>query len=102
MATIYKNSFLTIAASAAASDQDGFLENRRPFLGRKLQYNIPGFPHKLIEIRRSYIDYHYEYPERINPLDKRAWAFQEQLMPLRVLSFRSSGVRWQCQKSGLV
>ncbi|EON62631.1 hypothetical protein W97_01855 [Coniosporium apollinis CBS 100218] len=101
MSAIYKHSFLTIAASAAPGDQAGFLGERKILPGRKLKADIPCLPHRVVEMRqihdpnarRSQTDL------QENPLNARAWAFQEHLVPARFLDFCSSETTWECKRA---
>jgi hypothetical protein len=95
MSDIYKNSFLTIAAVSAENDQAGFL-------GSKL-WHVPialppllSFPSD-VKIWQA-MDYQ-GFSSIQEPLEARAWAFQERLVPQRILSFRSKQMRWECNSS---
>ncbi|KAJ9643921.1 hypothetical protein H2199_003787 [Coniosporium tulheliwenetii] len=101
MSAIYKHAFLTIAASAAPGDQAGFLGERKILPGRKLENDIPCLPHRVVEMRKTYISKTRGSPmdPEENPLNARAWAFQEHLVPARFLDFRSSEITWECKRA---
>jgi hypothetical protein len=95
MSDIYKNSFLTIAAASASNSQAGFLGSRTKHLGTAL----PAFPSAPLGLKiREAIDHKHSVQE---PLEARAWAFQERLIPKRILSFGSREMRWECNNSTL-
>lgn len=101
MSAIYKHSFLTIAASAAPGDQAGFLGERKALPGRKLENNILYLPYRVVEMREVNNPELREGPTDLeeNPLNARAWAFQEHLIPARFLDFRSSEIRWEYKRA---
>lgn len=93
MSGIYKNSFLTIAAASAFNSQVGFLGPRTRYLSTALS-TFPKVPLGL-KIREA-----INHENSIQgPLEGRAWAFQERLIPKRVLSFGSKEMRWECNSS---
>lgn len=95
MSDIYKNSFLTLAAASASNSQAGFLSSRTKHLGTAL----PAFPRAPLGLKiREAIDRKRPVQE---PLEARAWAFQERLIPNRILFFGSREMRWECNSSTL-
>lgn len=95
MSDVYKNSFLTIAAVSAENDQAGFLDSTLWRVPIKLP-PLLNFGSDL-KIWQA-MDYRESNSIR-EPLSTRAWAFQERLVPQRVLSFRSNQMRWECSNS---
>ncbi|KAF3766495.1 HET-domain-containing protein [Cryphonectria parasitica EP155] len=69
MAAIYKNAYITIAASSANTCREGFLQTRHARNSR--------------------------YPQ---PTNQRAWCLQERLLSPRVVMFGTYELIWQCQK----
>lgn len=96
MASIYRDSYLTIAASVSPNCYHGFLGPRpntytsfQPsYLGRPLPS-----PFDQVWIRRPV----HDYPLYDDPLDSRFWVVQEQLLSTRVISYRRNEVKWQCK-----
>ncbi|KAF8865347.1 HET-domain-containing protein [Acephala macrosclerotiorum] len=104
MASVYANSYLTIAASNAAGDDGGFLKQREVFhhplkiitsTGRSSQYYLRKLE---LEVPVFSISPAAVYTE---PLDTRAWTLQEALLPKRVLRFNTKESGWECTKAGL-
>jgi hypothetical protein len=78
MADIYKGAQVTIAASSASGCTKGFLS---------------GLEQSPVKDRL------YQIESRVqDPLDSRAWAFQERLLSRRLLDFRSTGQYWFCDE----
>jgi hypothetical protein len=94
MASIYKNSLLTIAA-AKSIDSTGGCFSVVPLMGRT--YEINGTDK---EARPFVI---YARPKVSNwvdpalPLFSRAWCFQERELSTRVVYFQHHELEWQCQ-----
>ncbi|KAH8805109.1 heterokaryon incompatibility protein-domain-containing protein [Xylogone sp. PMI_703] len=74
MKTIYENSFVTIVAASSESVTHGFLQTRR----KPLESDV-------------------EYDESLEPINKRAWTLQEQLMSHRYLIYASNTLQWRCK-----
>jgi hypothetical protein len=98
MGSIYRGAALTIAAASAASSTDGFLQDRTfeeaygnlfriPYRYRQDANVINGF------IFLSELPIKDEYQE---PLDKRGWTMQEDMLSLRLLRFGSKQTTWRC------
>ena len=96
MGEVYKGAALTLAAANAPSVRDGFL--------RLLGTNSPGSGN-------FYLDYHnqskrvcvrFNKKEGTDPLEQRAWTFQESLLSRRLLIFAEGQIRWRCQHQKFV
>ena len=105
IATIFENSYLTIAASISPNCHHGFL-NPRPDPGNyaSLQPSYQGKPlpppFNEVRIRRCLHERphcYYLAKQGEDPLDSRLWAVQEHLLPTRVLSYRRNELTWQCK-----
>jgi hypothetical protein len=95
MATVYGQSGLNIAATAAPDGRTGCLFPRNPVWAqnRQIKVDIDG------EIRT----YEYAYFGLLNdnifnaPLNTRAWVVQERLLAPRTLHFGCSEIVWECR-----
>lgn len=99
MNRIYKNSFLTIAATRAVDATGGLCVDRNPDAVQVSRVRAPWsqqpgddcllFDHRLWEIEVFG-----------SPLLKRAWVCQERLLSPRMLHFGQSQMFWECQEVG--
>lgn len=100
MRSIYRGAALTIAAASAAKSEDGFLQNRTFEEAYGNLFRVR-YRHRQGEdvtegsIFLSELPISDEYQE---PLDKRGWTMQEDLMSLRLLRFGSKQTTWRCPK----
>ncbi len=84
MSDIYRNSYLTIAATCAANPRDGFLRTPSSFkIGPVSTWEFSFHLHKLRDPRPS-------------PLLTRAWAYQERILAPRVLHVGGEEIMWEC------
>jgi hypothetical protein len=114
MSRIYENAYLTIAASLAPSDTEGFLRPRTKYIskgfavahrsfpggsanfkirlamGKHLRHDVPG------PIRDSWRANLIGPASPMQPLDYRAWCFQEKLVSRRLLSYCQNEIEWDC------
>ncbi|KAI1372010.1 hypothetical protein F4677DRAFT_277135 [Hypoxylon crocopeplum] len=92
MEKVYGNADLVLAATVASSPYDGFLrdQDRTPSVGH---VSVTMSPHAT-PIRSNYRLAAHKYEG--DPLDGRAWAFQEMLLARRYLSYRSNEMTWKC------
>lgn len=115
MGDIYARVYVTLSAASAASVEDGFLQLRRPppfwsDWGCRLEGWDPAGPSASFRaFPRLTIDYcgmgtvilatrlDWSYPKE--PIDRRAWAFQEKHLSPRLLTFGLDNLRWQCDGS---
>ena len=93
MGSIYKNATVTIAAASAAKASDGFLEKREPAqtLLRLPLLAADGSLSRILVTKPI-----YAYAPK-DPLQTRAWAFQESVLSPRVLVFGERELTWSCQ-----
>ncbi|KAL1607629.1 hypothetical protein SLS60_002563 [Paraconiothyrium brasiliense] len=100
MADVYSNAYLTISAARAGGDDEGFLQLRKT----------------------SYVTIHVVLPDQTkteffigpempkeerlkgmqDPVDTRAWIFQEALLSQRLLRFHRDEMSFMCQSRGLL
>lgn len=99
MGIIYRDSTLTLAASNASSDTEGFL-NQRPHTCSTLKFISPEGHTAEAHLRTSQqheLLNHRGAKTKTQPLDKRAWCLQEAYLPKRIVKFLDSKILWRCQ-----
>lgn len=102
MSTIYEKSYLVIAASSSSSATQGFLGHERQH-----QPHYVSIPEKYgtrttIAARRDPKSGVHNCTERkTDPLDQRAWAFQELHMSTRCLIFSTDELQWKCRTTAV-
>ncbi len=94
MDQIYANATMTIAAACAPSATDGFLKDRPR--SRQNPFDIPCRlgPGQFVAV---HIQEHIRYDDKIEPINTRAWTFQEGLLSPRLLIYASHTLQWQCR-----
>ena len=94
MNQIYKNATMTIVAACVSSVKDGFLKDR-PSSGRS-QFDLPCRlgPNQFFVVHTQE---HILYNDECEPINKRAWTFQEQLLSPRLLIYASHTLQWRCR-----
>lgn len=101
MASIYKNSLVTIAGPAAKDSEAGFAKTKMSPL-RQVQYEIEGNS-TAVEMtatlwpRKYWSELSIE-PEVDSPLATRSWIIQEKLLCPRVLYFGSKNMYFDCYR----
>ncbi|CZR55653.1 uncharacterized protein PAC_05541 [Phialocephala subalpina] len=103
MGRIYKNATITISAANSSSATYGFLRPQRSpkiaqlSTGLTSQANGPGkgCPTEIISCKVWY-NREPEHDHSAEPLSRRGWAFQEQVLSERILQYGSKGVTWHC------
>ena len=95
MASVYKNSLLTIAAAADSTEEGGCFRTRsrrqvRPFPSES--YWPDGSTKYIFADRRATRD----GARPVSAIDKRAWVLQEQVLSPRVLSYSNNELYWDC------
>ncbi|KAF5012675.1 hypothetical protein FDECE_1306 [Fusarium decemcellulare] len=101
MASIYENAMVTIAAASATGDAQGFLHTRTELKNGRviLESDDPRLQPTTVEFQQ--VLHHYftdNTPDHTNedPLETRAWAFQERLLSRRTLVFSKHEMLWEC------
>ena len=99
MASIYRNSSLTIAAAGAASANEGLffetaskLRNESPLDLQEFGISFPVYT----RVKSTYEAGHL-FSERNPDLLTRGWVFQERLISPRVLYFGKNEIAWECR-----
>ena len=99
MGDIYKNAYLTLAATASSDGAGGLFVERD---GDILDITIPNSDplHNVsLKARRRRLHASLLPPPHGEPLSSRAWAWQERLLSRRIVHFGSQELIWEC-KSG--
>ena len=94
MDEVYKHALMTIVAACAPSAKDGFLNRRPPTPHR--HFDIPcrlDEEHFFV----AHIREHLMYDDGSEPINARAWTFQEHLLSPRLLIYASHTLQWQCR-----
>ena len=93
MGSVYAKAFLTISATNANHAYEGFLQNPHQ-QGEVVQipYLCPDGLVGTIHLRPA-----GWFSARKEPLNQRAWAFQERLLSPRLLDYTSLHVAWKCR-----
>ena len=94
MDQVYKNATMTIVAACATSATEGFLKDRSE--SGKSCFDIPCrlSPEHFFVI---HIQEHMMYDDRREPINARAWTFQEELLSPHLLIYASHTLQWQCR-----
>ena len=94
MDQVYKNATMTIVAACAPSATDGFLKDRPG--SRQGHFDIPCRlgPDQFFDV---HIQEHAMYDDSREPINSRAWTFQEELLSPRLLTYASHTLQWQCR-----
>lgn len=97
MSQYYEFAYVTVCASVASRNTEGFLAPRKnnPYLYGpfELPYRSRDEPLgsiKLVQYR--------QYSKEMEPATSRAWIMQESLLACRVLSYSYQSVAWSCRK----
>lgn len=92
MGQVYRNAYLTIAASSAADDIEGFLAPRSPVYST-LEVVSPSGDRTQVCLRPPGLT---ATPITV-PLDLRGWTLQETYLSCRQLKFHKNKILWDCQ-----
>lgn len=102
MSTVYSNAYITLGASSCSNDADGFLHERpEKYYGKVLCSKLDRKEVLDIRVREKIL---HEIPARdvglkpsgVEPLERRAWTLQEDVLSRRFLSFESGELAWEC------
>ena len=102
MASIYANSYITIAASSAHDGSIGILNTRSNSDVVQMDYKYNGnqtcrlfmYPEPLVASPSTHSDDWLES----EPLNLRAWTLQERYLSTRILHYAGSQMFYECQK----
>lgn len=97
MGEIYKNSKVTIVAGSSWTANEGFLQPRK---SPESQLRLPAIGADGVSGVVTLTPRH-PYPQnsylRENPIEHRAWTFQERMLSPRLLIFSNTNMRWLCK-----
>jgi hypothetical protein len=94
MSSVYKNSAVTIVAAIANAATEGFLhiqQSQDYFIN---PFTLPFYDKKGECVRTLRLSYPSSYKRWKDPLNDRAWTFQELLLPQRVILYSYRGVEF--------
>ncbi|KAK8127285.1 HET-domain-containing protein [Apiospora sp. TS-2023a] len=97
MDSIYKEAYLTIAASSSSDVHDSFLD--RQSASHSVGLQLETFDGRDLHIRarkRPACGVHASF-EAPDPWRRRAWTFQEQQLATRLISFTANELQWRCK-----
>jgi hypothetical protein len=98
MASIYQNSFITLAATTSLDNESGCFWDSDTSYERNFQADIGIF-----SVRRTIRHWKRHWTSHLAttfPLLTRAWVFQERLLAPRVLHFSENEFVWECMQLG--
>ncbi|KAI1123709.1 heterokaryon incompatibility protein-domain-containing protein [Nemania abortiva] len=99
MASIYENSYLTVAATKSGGGTGGCFSTASPeYKAVELICDDDDGITYPVYVRRNLHD-NYNVGPGNNPLLKRGWVFQERLLSPRVLHFGMQEVLWECMEA---
>ncbi|ERF72151.1 hypothetical protein EPUS_02942 [Endocarpon pusillum Z07020] len=96
MASIYQNSYITLAATASSDSQSGCFWHSDASYEKAFQTEIGDF-----SVRKTLKHWERLWASNsslVFPLLSRAWVFQERLLPSRVLHFSHHELVWECME----
>lgn len=98
MATFYEAATFTLAASAAPNGDYGLFGSRRALEPTYIPPKLPAAESGSRErCGTGYVVFFED--SRTNPLQRRAWVLQEQVLSRRILSFEKKSVTWACAEA---
>lgn len=105
MGAVYNGAYLTLAATRASADVDGFLSTRDVPYYYPIDLQCPADRNYSFSNLRfnavAYTSWPAATKTHVEPLMKRAWCLQEQLLALRTLSFGEQQNFFECHKEKL-
>jgi hypothetical protein len=96
MATVYGNAHITIVASSAESASEGFLQPRPSDTQKdSVPFRVSDKTFGRVTLQN---DKNSDLFRRrhVEPIDRRAWTLQEQLVSRRLLRYASHTLQWRC------
>ncbi|KAF2663540.1 HET-domain-containing protein, partial [Microthyrium microscopicum] len=90
MADIYGNAFVTLFSASCSSPRESFLQPCNTIVTNDILVARRSHPKGL------HTNIHSE--NSLDPLEERAWAFQEFHLSPRVIAYTSNEIQWHCQR----
>ena len=103
MGSVYENAYVTLVASLASSAGDGFLSNFLPSRQRdtfSLEISADGKTNEQPTLVKAIVATKTSESDTDisdNPLDTRAWCFQESVLSTRAILITKEEIRWSCR-----
>lgn len=99
MASVFKQAYITISAASARTCRDGFLQYRMPKRSRFPRFELPyrtweDGPAGTVTVHET-----SKYCAFEEPVNTRAWCFQESLLSPRLATFGVHELIWQCGRN---
>ncbi|KAF2251986.1 HET-domain-containing protein, partial [Trematosphaeria pertusa] len=94
MGAYYRNAHIVIAASSSPDPTYSFLGPRQTAVPHPFKLDIQHDDGSICKIRARPV---VKTGLSLDPLDKRAWTFQEQYLAIRLLRFTGSELVWNCR-----
>lgn len=92
MAIIYENAFVTLCASEARDDDEGFYSNWEPTTKQNIRVGKRDGTEYQINVETGVEERHHRH----FPLENRAWAYQERFLSPRLIHFKANEMTWDC------
>lgn len=96
MANIYRGATITIVAACAAESTEGFLGDRKLAEVYGHWFRLPYRHTRKNDNGYVLLSANPNYDTFRDPIDKRAWTMQEEILSLRLLRFGSKQTVWRC------
>lgn len=96
MDTVYSNAFITISASSAQNASGGLFHGSYCDLPFHTSWTSTG--DKVVDLWARVTWRNYVPGFKSEPINSRAWAFQEDVLSTRVLFYASFGLLWKCSE----
>ena len=98
MAAIYQQAHLTIIAASSKSASHGFLDDRQTPMFPKHTFPFWTKDKRLTCIRGRRGEINESADPGMEPLERRAWAFQENILSSRRLLFNERAMQYECRQ----
>ncbi|KAF2635397.1 hypothetical protein P280DRAFT_484629 [Massarina eburnea CBS 473.64] len=100
MADVYQNATVTIYAACCSNPQQSFLHRNRRDKFRVLELDDSERAIVMGQFHSPRGFHRYSRTGRhLDPLEERAWAFQEYQMSRRLVAYTSNEIQWRCRQT---
>ncbi|KAF2815398.1 HET-domain-containing protein, partial [Mytilinidion resinicola] len=97
MGRYYESSVVTIVAASASGHEQGILVRKNLFAGTVMLGN--DFSDIPVRFQEPLVHKMPWFANPIDPIDMRAWAYQERLLSPRSLVYSTQEMKWECDTS---